>query len=36
MRRLAPPRRVYPPADYEKHYLIGVPDIVERDRGDVR
>ena len=28
MRRLAPPRRMYPPADYEKHYLIGVPDIV--------
>ena len=28
MRRLAPPRRLYPPADYEKHYLIGVTEIV--------
>ena len=28
MRRLAAPRRLYPPADYEKHYLIGVPEIV--------
>lgn len=28
MRRLAAPRRLYPPADYEKHYLIGVSDIV--------
>ncbi len=28
MRRLAAPRRLYPPADYEKHYLIGIPDIV--------
>ena len=28
MRRLAAPRRLYPPADYEKHYLIGVSDVV--------
>jgi 2-oxoisovalerate dehydrogenase E1 component subunit beta len=28
MRRLAAPRRIYPPADYEKHYLIGIPEIV--------
>ena len=28
MRRLAAPRQLYPPADYEKHYLIGIPDIV--------
>ena len=28
MRRLAPVRRVYPPADSENDYLIGVPDIV--------
>lgn len=28
MRRLAAPRRFYPPADYEKHYLVGVSDIV--------
>lgn len=28
MRRLAPPRRVYPPAEDENTYLIGVPDIV--------
>ena len=28
MRRLAAPRRLYPPADYEKHYLIGIPEIV--------
>jgi 2-oxoisovalerate dehydrogenase E1 component beta subunit len=27
MRRLAAPRRIYPPADYEKHYLTGVPEI---------
>lgn len=28
MRRLTAPRRLYPPADYEKHYLIGVSDVV--------
>lgn len=28
MRRLAAPRQQYPPADYEKHYLIGVSDVV--------
>jgi 2-oxoisovalerate dehydrogenase E1 component beta subunit len=28
MRRLAAPRRLYPPADYEKHYLVGVSDVV--------
>jgi 2-oxoisovalerate dehydrogenase E1 component beta subunit len=28
MRRLAAPRRLYPPADHEKHYLIGVSDVV--------
>jgi 2-oxoisovalerate dehydrogenase E1 component subunit beta len=28
MRRLAAPRRIYPPADYEKHHLVGVSDIV--------
>ena len=28
MRRLAAPRQLYPPADYEKHYLIGVSDVV--------
>ena len=28
MRRLAPPRQVYPPADGEKDYQIGLPDIV--------
>jgi 2-oxoisovalerate dehydrogenase E1 component beta subunit len=28
MRRLAAPREIYPPADYEKHHLIGVSDIV--------
>ena len=28
MRRLAAPRRIYPPADYENDYLIGVSDIV--------
>ena len=28
MRRLAAPRRLYPPADYEKHYLIGVSDVI--------
>jgi 2-oxoisovalerate dehydrogenase E1 component beta subunit len=28
MRRLAAPRRLYPPADYEKHYLIDVSDVV--------
>jgi 2-oxoisovalerate dehydrogenase E1 component beta subunit len=28
MRRLAAPRRLYPPADYEKHYLIGISDVV--------
>jgi len=28
MRRLAPQRRVYPPADGEKEYQIGLPDIV--------
>jgi 2-oxoisovalerate dehydrogenase E1 component subunit beta len=28
MRRLAAPRRLYPPADYEKHYLISTPAIV--------
>jgi 2-oxoisovalerate dehydrogenase E1 component beta subunit len=27
VRRLAPARRVYPPADSENDYLIGVPDI---------
>lgn len=27
MRRLGAPRRIYPPADYEKHYLIGIPEI---------
>ncbi|OBA85798.1 pyruvate dehydrogenase [Mycobacteriaceae bacterium 1482268.1] len=29
MRRLAAPRQLYPPADYEKHYLIGIPEIVD-------
>jgi 2-oxoisovalerate dehydrogenase E1 component beta subunit len=28
VRRLAAPRRLYPPADYEKHYLVGVSDVV--------
>lgn len=28
MRRLAALRRLYPPADYEKHYLVGLPEIV--------
>jgi pyruvate dehydrogenase E1 component beta subunit len=28
MRRLTAARRLYPPADYEKHYLIGIPEIV--------
>jgi 2-oxoisovalerate dehydrogenase E1 component beta subunit len=28
MRRLTAPRRLYPPADYEKHYLVGVSDVV--------
>lgn len=28
IRRLGAPRRIYPPADYEKHYLIGTPEIV--------
>jgi 2-oxoisovalerate dehydrogenase E1 component beta subunit len=28
MRRLAAPRRLYPPADYEKHYLISQSDVV--------
>lgn len=28
MRRLAAPRRLYPPADYEKQYLVGVSDVV--------
>jgi pyruvate dehydrogenase E1 component beta subunit len=28
MRRLGAPRRIYPPADYEKHHLIGIPEIV--------
>jgi pyruvate dehydrogenase E1 component beta subunit len=28
MRRLAPQRRVYPPAESENDYLIGVADIV--------
>lgn len=28
MRRLAPPRRIYPPADYENDHLIGISDIV--------
>jgi pyruvate dehydrogenase E1 component beta subunit len=28
MRRLAPARRVYPPADSENDYLVGVSDIV--------
>lgn len=28
MRRLAAPRRLYPPADYEKHYLVGVSDVI--------
>ncbi len=28
MRRLAAPRRLYPPADYEKHYLVGLSDVV--------
>ena len=28
MRRLTAPRRLYPPADYEKHYLIGVSEVV--------
>lgn len=27
VRRLAPDRRAYPPADFEKDYLIGVPEI---------
>jgi 2-oxoisovalerate dehydrogenase E1 component beta subunit len=27
MRRLAPQRRVYPPADHENDYVIGIPDI---------
>ena len=35
-RRLAPTRRVYPPADDEKNYLIGVPRHRESDRGDVQ
>lgn len=29
MRRLAPQRRIYPPADHESDYLIGLSDIVE-------
>jgi 2-oxoisovalerate dehydrogenase E1 component beta subunit len=29
MRRLAAPRRTYPPADHENDHLIGVPDIVK-------
>jgi pyruvate dehydrogenase E1 component beta subunit len=29
MRRLAAPRRLYPPADYEKHYLVDTRAIVE-------
>jgi 2-oxoisovalerate dehydrogenase E1 component beta subunit len=29
MRRLTAPRQLYPPADYEKHYLIGVSDVVD-------
>jgi pyruvate dehydrogenase E1 component beta subunit len=29
MRRLGAPRRIYPPADYEKHYLTGIPEIVK-------
>jgi pyruvate dehydrogenase E1 component beta subunit len=33
MRRLAPQRRVYPPANDEKDYLIGVPDIADAIRG---
>ena len=32
MRRLAAPRRLYPPADYEKHYLIGIPTLSVRSR----
>jgi 2-oxoisovalerate dehydrogenase E1 component subunit beta len=28
MRRLGAPREIYPPADYEKHHLIGVSDVV--------
>jgi 2-oxoisovalerate dehydrogenase E1 component beta subunit len=28
MRRLAAPRQLYPPADYEKHYLISASDVV--------
>ncbi|HKV21871.1 MAG TPA: transketolase C-terminal domain-containing protein [Mycobacterium sp.] len=28
MRRLAAPRQLYPPADYEKHYLVDVSDVV--------
>ena len=28
MRRLGAPRQLYPPADYEKHYLIGVSDVI--------
>jgi 2-oxoisovalerate dehydrogenase E1 component beta subunit len=27
IRRLAPDRRAYPPADFEKDYLIGVQEI---------
>ncbi|RDH79789.1 pyruvate dehydrogenase [Mycolicibacterium moriokaense] len=29
MRRLAAPKRLYPPADYEKHYLVGVSDVID-------
>jgi 2-oxoisovalerate dehydrogenase E1 component subunit beta len=29
VRRLAPARRVYPPADNEQDHLVGVPDIVK-------
>lgn len=29
IRRLAPARRIYPPADHEADYLIGLSDIVE-------
>ncbi len=28
MRRLAAPRRLYPPADHEKHYLVGISDVI--------
>ena len=28
MRRLGAPRRLYPPADYEKYHLMGIPEIV--------